>query len=51
VAAWKYATGTATGSLSIKFPWTMPAGQYEARLLANNTSLRLATSAPITLVW
>jgi hypothetical protein len=51
VATWKYTTGTATGSMALKFPWTTIGGQYEVRLMADNSSRRLATSAPITLVW
>jgi len=51
VVAWKYTTGTASGSVSVKFPWTATAGTYEVRLMAKNTTRRLATSAPITLVW
>ena len=45
VATWKYTTGTATGSMALKFPWITIAGQYEVRLMADNTSRRLATSA------
>ncbi|MEA2828084.1 MAG: hypothetical protein QOG43_2523 [Actinomycetota bacterium] len=51
VAAWKYTSGTAAGSLPVKLPWSAPAGQYEVRLMTGNTSHRLATSGPITLVW
>ncbi len=51
VATWKYTTGTAAGSIALKFPWLTLAGQYEVRLMANNTSRRLATSAPVTLAW
>ncbi len=51
LVAWKYTTGTATGSVTLKFPWPATAGSYEIRLMANNTNTRLATSAPLNLVW
>jgi hypothetical protein len=51
VTAWKYLNGTAAGSVALKFPWGAVAGNYEIRLMANNTTSRLATSSPITLVW
>jgi hypothetical protein len=50
VAAWKYTTGTAGGSVTLKFPWGAVAGNYEIRLMANNSSRRLATSGPIIVV-
>ncbi|MEA2828082.1 MAG: hypothetical protein QOG43_2521 [Actinomycetota bacterium] len=51
VTAWKYTTGAAGGSVRLKFPWAAPAGNYEIRLMANNTIIRLATGGPITVVW
>ena len=51
VTAWKYLTGAASGSVSVRFPWAATAGTYEVRMMANNTTNRLATSAPITMVW
>jgi hypothetical protein len=51
VAAWRYTTGTASGSVTLQFPWGAPAGIYEARLMANNSIRRLATSPAITYVW
>ena len=51
VSAWKYTGGGASGSVSLKFPWGATAGNYEIRLLADNNIQRLATSAPIKLVW
>ena len=51
VTAWKFTTGTASGSVALAFPWGAVAGKYEIRLMANNTTQRLATSGPITLVW
>ena len=51
VSAWKYTGGGDSGSVNLKFPWGATAGTYEIRLLANNNIQRLATSAPITLVW
>ncbi len=51
VAAWRYTGGTADGSVSVKFPWGAVAGNYEIRLMARNTTQRLDTSEPISLVW
>ena len=51
VSAWKYTGGGASGSVTLKFPWGATAGNYEIRLMADNNIQRLATSAPITLVW
>ena len=51
VTAWKFTNGTTTGSVSLKFPWGAVAGNYEIRLMANNTTQRLATSGRITMVW
>lgn len=51
VTAWRFTTGAAGGSLPLTFPWGATAGTYEVRLMANNTTERLATSGPITLVW
>jgi len=49
VAAWKYTTGSASGSVSVNFPWGAAPGNYEIRLMAKNSIQRLATSSPITL--
>jgi len=51
VVVWKYTTGAASGSVALKFPWATTAGTFELRLMANGTTRRLATSAPITMVW
>ena len=51
VTAWKYTGGSKSGSTTLKFPWYSTAGIYEVRLMANNTTQRVATSLPITLVW
>ena len=51
VTAWKYTTGTASGSVTLKFPWSATAGSYEIRLMADNDTTRLATSTPLSLVW
>ena len=51
VTAWKYTGGGASGLVTLKFPWGAAAGTYEVRLLADNNIQRLATSAPISLVW
>ena len=48
---WAYTKGTANGSLTLVFPWGTLPGTYEVRLMANGTTQRLATSAPIKLVW
>ena len=50
VTAWKFTTGTSSGSVTLKFPWRAVAGNYEIRLMANNSTQRLATSGPITVV-
>jgi hypothetical protein len=49
VTAWKYTSGTASGSVAIKLPWSAT-GQYEVRLMADNTSRRLAASGPVTVL-
>lgn len=51
VTAWKYLTGAAGGSVSLKFPWSAAADDYEVRLMADNSITRLATSSPVNLVW
>jgi hypothetical protein len=51
VTAWKYTTGAASGSTTLKFPWSAPAGNYEVRLMSNNTTQRLATSGVISMVY
>jgi hypothetical protein len=42
--AWRYTTGTASGSMGLAIPPTVPMGSYELRLLANDTWQRLAVS-------
>ena len=49
VTAWKYTSGTASGSSTIKLPWSAT-GQYEVRLMADNTTRRLAVAGPITVL-
>ncbi|MEA2974073.1 MAG: hypothetical protein QOG82_2531 [Actinomycetota bacterium] len=49
VTAWKYTSGTASGSSTIKLPWSAT-GQYEVRLMADNTTRRLAAAGPITVL-
>lgn len=51
VTAWRFTTGAADGSTTLKFPWGAVPGSYEVRLMANNSIQRLATSDPITMVW
>ncbi|MEA2901167.1 MAG: hypothetical protein QOH36_1054 [Actinomycetota bacterium] len=51
VSAWKFTSGTAGGSVTLKFPWGAAAGSYEIRLMANNSTRRLATSGAIIMVW
>ena len=51
VGAWIYTGGLKSGSTTLKFRWPTPPGLYEVRLMGNNTTQRLATSLPITLVW
>ena len=46
VAAWKFTTGTASGSLTLKFPWAAGPGGYEIRLMANNSIQRLRDERP-----
>ena len=48
VAAWRYTSGTAGGSVAFTVPWDTPPGSYEVRLLANNSYTRLATSGVVT---
>ena len=49
VTAWKYTSGTASGSTTIKLPWAAT-GLYEVRLMADNTTRRLAVGGPITVL-
>jgi hypothetical protein len=42
--AWRYTTGTASSSVGLPIPPTVPMGSYELRLLANDTWQRLAVS-------
>ena len=49
VTAWKYTSGTASGSSTIKLPWSAT-GLYEVRLMADNTTRRLAAAGPITVL-
>ena len=51
VGAWTYTGGLKSGSTTLKFRWPTTPGLYEVRLMSNNTTQRLATSLPITLVW
>jgi hypothetical protein len=51
VVAWKYTGGSKSGSTTLKFPWPSTPGSYEVRLMADNTTRRLATSLPLTLAW
>jgi hypothetical protein len=46
--AWIYTDGNATGSGPFTVPATAPAGTYELRLFANNSSTKLATSNTVT---
>ena len=48
--AWRYTTGTATGSLPFTIPQSIPSGMTcELRLFSNNGSSRLATSNSFTI--
>jgi hypothetical protein len=42
--AWRYTTGTASGSVPLTVPATLAPGSYELRLFANNGYTRLGTS-------
>jgi hypothetical protein len=42
--AWRYTTGTASGSVPLTVPASVPPGTYELRLFANNGYTRLGTS-------
>jgi uncharacterized protein YegP (UPF0339 family) len=44
--AWRYTTGTASGSLPVTIPYSLAAGTYELRLFANNGATRLGPSNP-----
>jgi hypothetical protein len=46
--AWRYTTGTASGSVPFVIPNTVAAGTYELRLFANDGYNLLAKSGPIT---
>ena len=48
--AWRYTTGTASGSVPFTIPATLAPGTYELRLLANNGFTRLAVSNSFTVV-
>ncbi len=50
VTAWKFLNGSEDGSVTLRFPWGAAPGNYEIRMMADNTIERLATSSPITLV-
>lgn len=45
--AWRYTTGTSSGSISLTIPSTLSPGTYELRLFAKNSYTRLATSNSI----
>ncbi len=51
VTAWAWTGGGASGQVNLKFPWHATAGTYEVRLMANNTTQRLATSEAVNLVY
>jgi hypothetical protein len=46
--AWRYTTGTASGSVPLTVPASLSPGTYELRLFANNGYLRLGTSNAFT---
>jgi hypothetical protein len=48
--AFRYTTGTASGSVPVALPSTLAAGSYELRLFSNNSFQRLATSNAFTVV-
>ena len=50
VRAWRYTTGTAGGSVTLKVPWTTLPGAYEVRLFSRNSYARLATPAVVTVI-
>lgn len=50
VRAWRYTTGTASGSASLKVPWQTLPGIYEIRLFAANSYARLAPPALVTVI-
>lgn len=45
--AWRYTTGTASGSVPFTIPASRAPGTYELRLFANNGYTRLGTSNAI----
>jgi hypothetical protein len=42
--AWRYTTGSASGSVPLTIPASLAPGTYELRLFANNGYTRLGTS-------
>jgi len=44
--AWRYTTGTGSGSVPLTVPSSVAPGTYEIRLFANNGYARLGTSNP-----
>ncbi|MBI3457350.1 MAG: hypothetical protein HY002_16350, partial [Candidatus Rokubacteria bacterium] len=46
--AYRYTTGTASGSVPFTLPASLPPGTYELRLFANNSLTRLAVSNAFT---
>jgi len=46
--AWRYTTGTASGSVPVTIPATLAPGTYELRLFSNNGYTRLAVSNSFT---
>jgi hypothetical protein len=46
--AWRYTTGTGSGSVPLTVPASLAPGTYELRLFANNGYARLGTSNPFT---
>jgi hypothetical protein len=46
--AFRYTTGSASGSVPVALPSTLASGSYELRLFSQNSLQRLATSNPFT---
>jgi hypothetical protein len=50
VRAWRYTSGTAGGTASLRVPWLTLPGIYEVRLFAQNSYAPLATPARVTVI-
>ncbi|MDQ4097200.1 MAG: hypothetical protein M3144_04950, partial [Actinomycetota bacterium] len=48
IRAWRYTTGSNSGSVPLTVPWGTPPGSYEVRLFYNNSTVRLGSSNVVT---